>query len=149
VARPCTICTSDDRIGIESAVVEGVSHREIGRRFGFSASTVARHRQHAGLEPAPTTPNPSGAADAASALVATFRRQLGDKFSDQDAAEALQLESVAAALDADPMNVAILREFRISLASFRRAFDDGAPKGPSLAEFLADALGKSKGKSDG
>jgi len=83
---------------------------------------------------------------AADALVAAFRRQRGAKFTPLDEAEAVQLQSTAAALDADVTNVSLLREFRISLAMFRRAFGDGAPTGPSLAEFLADALANPKGK---
>jgi hypothetical protein len=93
----------------------------------------------------PTTPLPSGHLAAAEALVAAFQHQRGSKFSAMDAAQTIQLKSTAAALDGDPTNVSLLREARISLGSFAKAFDDSASSGPSLAEFLANAL-KSEGK---
>jgi len=56
-----------------------------------------------------------------------------------DEAEAGQLLSVAAALDADRANVALMREFRIALKEFRRNAE-AARDGAGLAEFLTDAL---------
>jgi transposase-like protein len=148
----CSICKSADASAVNRRLVAGDSLRSVAQQFDISRSTLSRHVLH----------SPSGQADqtgpvdaptgsdrheaAADALVAAFRRQRGAKFTELDAAEAGQLQSVAAALDADPASVSLLKEFRISLAMFRRAFGDGAPSGPTLAEFLADALADPKGK---
>lgn len=121
--------------------------KPVGRaRLCCSDTCSKRRRRRAGLEPVPPSPLPAGHLTAAEALVAAFQRQRGSKFSAMDAAQAIQLTSTAAALDSDPTNVSLLKEFRISLGSFAKAFDDSASSGPSLAEFLADALSKSKEK---
>ena len=148
----CSICRSADASAVNRHLAAGDSLRSVAAQFDISRSTLSRHVLH----------SPSGQADqtvpvdapagsdrheaAADALVAAFRRQRGVKFSELDAAEALQLQSTAAALDADETSVSLLKEFRISLAMFRRAFGDGAPSGPTLAEFLADAIANPKGK---
>jgi transposase-like protein len=148
----CTVCKSADASAINRRLAAGDSLRSVAAQFDISRSTLSRHVEHARAGQADQTgpvDAPAGSdrhEAAADALVAAFRRQRGAKFTPLDEAEAVQLQSTAAALDADPTNVSLLREFRISLAMFRRAFGDGAPTGPSLAEFLADALANPKGK---
>jgi len=148
----CTVCKSADASAVNRRLVAGDSLRSVAQRFEISRSTYSRHvnhvdagqSDHSGPVDAPAGSDRHEAV--AEALVDAYRRQRGEKFTELDAAEAVQLRSTAAALDADPTNVSLLREFRISLAMFRRAFADGAATGPSLAEFLANALANPKGK---
>lgn len=44
--RPCKICTSGKSDEIEQALAQGDSLRNIGRRYGISATSVYRHSQH-------------------------------------------------------------------------------------------------------
>lgn len=44
--RTCSLCRSGSREGIDHAVVDGDSLRDIAGRFGTSRSSVFRHRQH-------------------------------------------------------------------------------------------------------
>jgi cytochrome c551/c552 len=148
----CSVCKSANAGAVNRRLLAGDSLRSIAAQFEISRSTLSRHvahvdagqSDHSGPVDAPAGSDRHEAA--ADALVAAFRRQRGTKFTELDAAEALQLQSTAAALDADETSVSLLKEFRISLAMFRRAFGDGAPSGPTLAEFLADAIANPKGK---
>jgi transposase-like protein len=148
----CSICRSANASAVNRHLAAGDSLRSVAQRFEISRSTLSRHVTHVDAGQSDQTGpvgQPAGSdrhEAVAEALVDAYRRQRGAKFSPLDAAEAVQLQSTAAALDADPTNVSLLREFRISLAMFRRAFGDGSPSGPSLAEFLADAIASPKGK---
>jgi len=148
----CSVCRSADASAVNRRLAAGDSVRSVAQQFEISRSTLSRHVAHVDAGHSDQTvpvDTPAGSdrhEAAADALVAAFRRQRGVKFSELDAAEALQLQSTAAALDADVTSVSLLKEFRISLAMFRRAFGDGGPSGPTLAEFLADAIANPKGK---
>jgi hypothetical protein len=125
-----------------------ISNRETARQFGRSASAVSRHRGHAGIEPdtdEPPDPIAGGHLAAATHLAADFRKDRGKEFNSQDEAELLHLTTVAAAVDADPSNTALLRELRLSYAAHRRnAEDSGHADGISLATFLANAVAEAR-----
>jgi|BarGraNGADG00212_1021973.scaffolds.fasta_scaffold40484_3 hypothetical protein len=146
--KPCSICVSPDREAIEQSVMNRISNRETARQFGRSASAVSRHRGHAGIEPdADDQPDPvaGGHLAAANKVIADFRRDRGKEFDSQDEAELLHLQSVAAAVDADPSNTALLRELRLTQAAHRRnAEDTGHGDGLSLAQFLAAAVAEAR-----
>lgn len=44
MARPCAICTHKHRAEIDKALVEGMSFRNISRRYGMSIAAVSRHK---------------------------------------------------------------------------------------------------------
>ena len=44
VPRRCTICDHPDRVQIETLLLEGVTKRDISRRFAVSKDAVARHQ---------------------------------------------------------------------------------------------------------
>ena len=146
--KPCSICSSPDREAIEQSVMNRISNRETARQFGRPASAVSRHRGHAGIEPDPDVqadPVAAGHLAAATQVVADFRKDRGKEFSSQDEAECRHLTSVAAAVDADPSNTALLRELRLSYAAHRRSAEDtGHADGLSLATFLANAVAEAR-----
>lgn len=43
MARPCSICTRDDRDRVDAALVMGGSYRAVASRFGLSKDSVRRH----------------------------------------------------------------------------------------------------------
>jgi len=47
MARPCSVCTHEQREAIDAALIAGESYREITGRWGVSRSALSRHlRQH-------------------------------------------------------------------------------------------------------
>ena len=44
--RPCTACISENREGIDAAIVERVPFRDIARRWNISKDAAMRHRIH-------------------------------------------------------------------------------------------------------
>src|ERR1035441_913750 len=96
----CTVCESTHASAINDHLGAGESVRSVAQVFEISRSTLGRHAAHANVDrPTPTEPTgpPAGAGRhqaVAQALVAAFQRQRGSKFNEQDAAEAVQLQSV-------------------------------------------------------
>lgn len=118
--------------------------RQSGRRRSFCSQTC--QRRHARRKNAGDAANVVGphATDTAE-LVEAFKVQRGEDYSAQDVAEVGHLQSVAVALDANPADTVLLREFRITLAYFRRATaDSGASPAAGLAEFLAAAVAEAR-----
>jgi hypothetical protein len=147
----CVICSDYRIVNINRRLSAGDSLRSVSEEFSLSRNTLTRHTGHAELDrpspvAPPATPTSTEHADAADALVVAFRTAKGERFSPQDSAEALVLQSVAAALDGCPGDVSLLREFRISLSIFRKAFNAGDPASVPLAQFLTEATSKAKEK---
>ena len=118
--------------------------RQSGRKRSFCSQPCQRRHARRKNVADPTSAVGRHATDTA-ALVEAFRNQRGDDLSAQDEAEIGHLQSVAEALDANPADTGLLREFRISLAWFRRASaDTGASAAGSLAEFLAAAVAEAR-----
>jgi len=47
MARPCSICTHENREAIDEALIAGQSYRKIAERFGVSPAALSRHlRRH-------------------------------------------------------------------------------------------------------
>ena len=97
------------------------SNRRGGRkRLYCSDACSKRARRRAATEPEPTPPASSSHRAEAEGVIEAVKIILGGDFSAQDAAEAGALRSLAAAVDADPANVAGLRELRLNLTGYRR-----------------------------
>jgi hypothetical protein len=43
--RTCTVCTHEDRAGVDSALLSGESFRNIAKRYGTSTTVLHRHKQ--------------------------------------------------------------------------------------------------------
>jgi hypothetical protein len=43
--RTCTVCTHEDRAGIDSALLSGETFRTIAKRYGTSTTALHRHKQ--------------------------------------------------------------------------------------------------------
>jgi hypothetical protein len=134
--KPCSCCISPNRAEIDRSVLNRHSGREIARKFGLSASSVARHRTHVALEPAPTTS--TGHRRQAEEMVGVVRLLRGTEWSPQEEAETGQLLSLATAVDTDPQNIAALRELRMTLAQFRKgAFRPDEGEQQEMARLVA------------
>lgn len=106
MARKCTICTNPQRGAIEAELAAGASMRSISRRYQVSTGALARHRECV-PSPLPTSTH----ACLAEELVAHLRTRLGVDFGPQQRLEVGILRTIAAAVDADPTSVGLLREF--------------------------------------
>ena len=124
--------------------------RPVGRqRLCCSDTCSKRRRRRMASDPPPPQAQPSTSHSAAvDALDTAFRAARGADFSPQDEAELGQLHSVAAALDADPTAVGLLREYRLGLAEFRRsAIPSAGSEVLSVASFFAEAIAEARRES--
>ena len=101
--RPCSVCHSSSIADISADIANGVTDKEISRRYSLSKSSVQRHRQHLGAPNSATVVATKGAAFAALAALPT-REEAGSALSgigariDAIAAKAEQEGSLAVAL---------------------------------------------------
>ena len=78
--RPCSVCRSSSIADISADIANGVTDKEISRRYSLSKSSVQRHRQHLGAPNSATVVATKGAAFAALAALPT-REEAGSALS--------------------------------------------------------------------
>ena len=69
--RPCSVCRNSSIGDISADIANGVTDKEISRRYSLSKSSVQRHRQHLGAPNSATVIATKGAAFAALAALPT------------------------------------------------------------------------------
>jgi hypothetical protein len=78
--RPCSVCRSSNIGDISADIANGVTDKEISRRYSLSKSSVQRHRQHLGAPNSAAVVATKGAAFAALAALPT-REEAGSALS--------------------------------------------------------------------
>jgi hypothetical protein len=78
--RPCSVCRSASIADISADIANGVTDKEISRRYSLSKSSVQRHRQHLGAPNSATIVATKGTAFAALAALPT-REEAGSALS--------------------------------------------------------------------
>ena len=145
--RTCTVCTDPGVADVDSRLQAGDSLREVARTFGIARATLTRHAAHVEPDhPVDSEPPPGGHLAAALDLIGAVKVIRGDSYGAQDAAEAEHLRSLAELVDANPSNVAALRELRLTHAEFKRA---GAATNSDELDDIAILVAKLSGRRDG
>jgi len=133
----CTVCESTIAVAVNDQLAAGKSVRSLAQVFDISRSTLGRHAAHAAAD-RPAAATPIGVVDiqgrnriAADATIDALRA--AGRLESIDSARIATFQTLADAVDADPVNASLWREYRAAESTLREVNDDGNDE---LAEIL-------------
>ena len=141
----CTVCESTLAVAVNDQLAAGKSVRSLAQVFGLSRSTLGRHAAHAAVG-RPTAATPTGVVDiqgrnrlAAEATIAALRS--AGRLELIDSARIATLQTLADAVDADPVNASLWREYRAAESTLREVNDDGNDELTEILGRLSTPMG--------
>ena len=149
MSRSCSVCEQFGVADINAQLVDGKSVREVARTFGIPRATLGRHVEHikvghpadSGSPSSDSGSLPGSHLTAACDLIAAVKALRGDKHCAQDVAEAKHFTTLAELVDSNPTNVSALREYRLTIAEYRRIAAPVDDEDEAYAELMAKLSG--------
>jgi hypothetical protein len=154
----CSVCRSADASAVNRRLAAGDSLRSVAAQLDISRSTLARHAAHANVD-RPTAHDAPGKfiaaliglrdtpgrnREAADATIAALRS--AGRLESIDSARVATFQTLADAVDADPVNASLWREYRAAESTLREVNDDGNDELTEILGRLSTPTGDAEDK---